>query len=220
MKGHSSPFGSVGNYFSFGNRANYGIVNNSSVTQYVCKKYSAANSTIAAKTDSEYLEAMSSRELDNGITNLCKVIPTLRYYISPTLSVAHNLQQEIGDCNIRKMKHSDTGIWQASICVSCHTSNLHTENDCTYTVITTPKQEVDDSKMPEYNFIFDLKKGQTIGLSLQPGLSFMYSGKYMTHRQSINQNHANANEVFINLASYGNERLYNHLKSTMKRIYK
>ena len=115
---------------------------------------------------------------------------------------------------MRKMQHSETDIWQVSICVSCQTSNLHTENDCTYTVITTPRQETWGRKRPEYNFIFELKKGETIGLELETGISLIYSGKY------FNENSGNASEVFINLASYGNERLYNHLKSIMKRIYK
>ena len=220
MKGHSSHFGSTGDYYSFGNRANYGMINNSSVTQYVSKKYTSGKKTLVAKKDAEHIERMGSRDIDCGIKNLCTVIPNLIDYISPTLNVAYNLQKDIGDFNLKKMEHSETGLWQAAVCVSCQTSHLHTENDCTYTVITTPRQETCGRKRPEYNFIFELKKGETIGLELETGISFIYSAKYLNHRQSYNENSGNASEVFINLASYGNERLYNHLKSTMKRIYK
>ena len=37
IKGNSSHHGSSGNYFSFGNRANYGLMNKSSITQCVPK---------------------------------------------------------------------------------------------------------------------------------------------------------------------------------------
>ena len=51
----------------------------------------------------------------------------------------------------------------------------------------------------------------TFGIKLEPGLSFIFSGKYLTHRQVIpdsNSKHGN----FLNIASYGNKRLYNHIK--------
>ena len=35
IKGNSSHHGSSGNYFSFGDRANYGLINNSLITQYI-----------------------------------------------------------------------------------------------------------------------------------------------------------------------------------------
>ena len=38
ITGHSSHFGSTGNYYSFGNRANYGLIGLSSLTQFVHKK--------------------------------------------------------------------------------------------------------------------------------------------------------------------------------------
>ena len=39
IKGNSSHQGSSGNYYSFGNRADYGITNDSSITQYILKNY-------------------------------------------------------------------------------------------------------------------------------------------------------------------------------------
>ena len=36
---HSTHFGSTGNYYSFGNRANYGMIDQSSLTQFVHKKF-------------------------------------------------------------------------------------------------------------------------------------------------------------------------------------
>lgn len=59
----------------------------------MCKQCSALNSITAARIDVEYLENVSSRDLDCGIKNICKVIPNLSNYISPSLNVAYNLQK-------------------------------------------------------------------------------------------------------------------------------
>ena len=115
---------------------------------------------------------------------------------------------------------SEYGIWQSSICETCQTSNLHTEDDCTYIVISTPLQDNSSISRPEYNFIFELRKGETIGIKLDPGVTFVFSGRYLMHRQMLNKNFKGQSNIFFNFASYGNKRLYNHLKSSIKRIYK
>ena len=53
--------------------------------------------------DSELLEVMVGRELELSITNLSKLIPKLNIYIAPVLSVVNEIQEEIGDCNIKEM---------------------------------------------------------------------------------------------------------------------
>ena len=50
---------------------------------------------------------------------------------------------------------SEAGLWQSSVCVNCQTSILHTENDCTYTVITTPNQGTNVVPI----FLFEIQKG-------------------------------------------------------------
>ena len=65
-------------------------------------------------------------------------------------------------------------------------------------------------------FCLSDKTKLTIGIQLDPGLSFIFSSKYLTHRQSIDDKTVNDGE-FVNIASYGNQRLYNHIKSTIKR---
>ena len=56
IKGNSSHFGSTGKYYSFGNRANYALIDNSSVTQYVSKKFKSDVKTKVAQLDAEYME--------------------------------------------------------------------------------------------------------------------------------------------------------------------
>ena len=216
IKGNSSHHGSSGNYFSFGNRANYGVINTSSITQYIPKKYRSVNRSITSMHDAELIEKIVGRELELSITYLSKIIPKLNLYIAPVLSVANEIQKDIGDCNIKEMECSSSGLWNCSLCISCQTEDLHTENDFTYTVINTPAQT---NNMVVANFLFELQDSLTIGIKLEPGLSFIFSGKYSTHRQAIDDRIINHGD-FVNLASYGNKRLYNHIKSTIKRTYK
>ena len=106
------------------------------------------------------------------------------------------------------------GLWQSSVCINYQTSILHSENDCNYTMITTPNQCT--KNVP--TFLFEIKKGYTIGLHMDPGLTFMFSGKYLFHRQMILDQKDTNDSTFINLASYGNDKLFNHFKSTVARV--
>ena len=150
------------------------------------------------------------RTISTRFEELTSVIPNICQYISPTLNVAHELQKEIGNCNLRSTAVSNVGLWQSSVCVNCQTSSLHTENDCTYTIITTPNQNI--STVPY--FLFDIKKGFTIGLEMNPGLTFMFSGKYLYHRQMILDEHNIDKSCYINLSSYGSEKLFNNFNLT------
>ena len=64
--------------------------------------------------------------------------------------------------------------------------------------------------------MFQLQDKLIVGIQLVPAFSFIFSGKYLTHKQSINDGTVNNGE-FVDIASYGNQRLYNHIKSTIKR---
>ena len=63
----------------------------------------------------------------------------------------------------------------------------------------------------------NFKKGFTLGLQMDHGLSFLFSGQYLFHRQMILDVKQPKDSSFFNFASYGSERLYNHLKSTYNR---
>ena len=220
ITGHSHHFGSSGNYYSYGNRANYGMINNSSVTQYVSKKYSNKERTLKAATNAAILDDRASEEMKNGIMALTTIIPNLKEYIAPTLNVIYDIQSTIGDIHMKKTTVSDYGMWQLAVGETCQTSNLHVEDDCTYTIICTPSQDYSAISQSEYNFLFEIKKGVTIGIKLERGVTLLYSGKYLMHRQMHNESIQGESNIFFNFASYGNERLYNHLKASIKRVYK
>ena len=211
---HSTHFGSTGNYYSFGNRANYGMIDQSSLTQFVHKKFKSLTKMKTARNKAEMFENLLGDDLKLGVESLVSVLPTIKEYICPTLNIAYNLQADVGDCNLQTTAVSNVGLWQSSICVDCQTSSFHTENDCSYTIITTPKQEKKCAPI----FLFELQKGLTIGLQMDPGLSFMFSGKYLYHRQMVLDNNDINEQAYINLASYGNDKLFNHFRSTVKRV--
>ena len=109
------------------------------------------------------------------------MIPTVKEHIAPMLNVIHNLQSDVLDLNMKRTSLSDHGMWQNYFFVNCQTTDLHTENNCTYTVVTVPNQK---EKTVPY-FIFEFKKGFTFGLQMDHGLSFLFSGQYLFHRQMI-----------------------------------
>ena len=102
---------------------------------------------------------MAGRELTQSIKYLSKLIPRLHLFISPTLSFVHDLQEEIGQCNIAKINGSESGLWMTAICLTCQTEKLHTEDDLTYTVISVPEQELTEH---EPFFMFELMNKFTL----------------------------------------------------------
>ena len=62
---HSSYFGSTGCYYSFGNRANYGMIDGSTIIQYTNKNYKVKKigkvTTSLSQVDSLYIESITSK---------------------------------------------------------------------------------------------------------------------------------------------------------------
>ena len=48
-------------------------------------------------------------------------------------------------------------------------------------------------------------------------LEFLFSGKYLRYRQYCNVDSLVDKELFFNLASYGNKRLYDHICKSFMR---
>ena len=67
-------FGSEGHYYSHGNKGNFGIVDGSSVGQYVIKPYKKESPTALAKEGAKVIEEMATQELGVGIDGLSKLI--------------------------------------------------------------------------------------------------------------------------------------------------
>ena len=103
------------------------------------------------------------------------------------------------------------------MCVNAETEEYHTEMDCTYTLIHVPNQKR-DTGWCKYHFLFDLSTAVNISFHMVPGMSIMFSGQFATHRQSCDTINRKESDVFINFASYGNARLYRHIRNSFKRV--
>ena len=97
---------------------------------------------------------------------------------------------------------------------------LHTENDYGHTVINVPQQKLIrgsiDSPIPM--FIFKLNDKQQLALPIVDELSFLYSGRFLSHRQDYKYGMNHNDEPFINISSYTNEKLFNHLRTSFTHL--
>ena len=204
--------GSTGKIYSYGNTANFGLVGKSSITHYANRKCNRL---------SHYkglcLEELSQMEMQCGIANLSNYIPLLPKLISPIIDVAFNLQQSQGDILLKEITGSKDGLWQTSMCVNAETQQFHTECDCTYTLIHV-SQQVRKNNPAEYYFNFNLMKERTFSIQMKASTSILFSGQHITHSQACSVVDNHDDNTFFNFASYGNARLFNHIRKSFERM--
>ncbi len=175
-KGNGTHFGSSGYYASFGNRANYNTINDSSITTYVNKK---SKNIIRQKDINEMtskFENMCSDELSIASTAFGKRISRIDMLLCPSLNVAYMKKQKNGNDILKAVVSSDTLMWQSQICVNASTAMFHNENDCTYTVITVPKKIL-LTKKKQRNvpcFLLHLNECNIVSIPMVNQLSFFF----------------------------------------------
>ena len=118
--------------------------------------------------------------------------------------------------DVASSKH---GVWQSQICVNAQTAELHTEKDCTYTIIGVPNQNMKALPKRQINnlFLLHLNNDNVFAIPMLPQTYFMFSGLFITHRQNSGGFSIANKESFFNVASYGNQQLFHHLRTTFKR---
>ena len=213
---HNKHHQSSGEYFSFGNKGAYKTVDGSSVGQYATKK----NSSIQQKSNVIIIEELIARELKQGIDILSSLQPAMSFKecISPVLNVAKKLQESIGDIKLKESSYSDYGIWKSVMCVNAETEEMHSEDDCSYTVITVPRQDAMKNKR-EYRFMFQLNNQECFAVRMNQPITFMFSGKFLLHKQSCSLHHPKgSDDLFINFGTYANKKLFNHIRCSFARI--
>ena len=147
------------------------------------------------------------------------MIPNIRSLIAPVLTVAYYQQASKGDINFKTVPSFKCGLWHSAVCINAQTTQFHTENDCTYTLITVPKQETNMKPFlrRQYNFLFKLKLHENIAIELVTGVTILFSGTFLTHRQHCDRASSSMDGIFFNFASYGTERLYRHIMTLFHR---
>ena len=85
---------------------------------------------------------------------------------------------------LKEVKTNLGGCWNSFLYVDGRTGQLHTERDCTYILITVPKHTI-IKNIPLCNnsvFLFKFGESEQIMLPLLSNTSFIYNGKFVTHR--------------------------------------
>lgn len=219
LNANNSHHDSKGFYASFGNKGSFNKSTYSSVGQYCNKKSASKEKQLQINDIADRYEKYAADEIARSTKCLSAILPKINKIISPIVSTAFELQSLKQDINIKERYASNSGCWQSSICVDATTGIFHTEHDCTYTLITIPNQTTMTSKKTgdNYHFLFSLMDKKVLNVPLHFGISFIFSAAFLTHRQNRNEYMLSNDEVFFNMASYGNKRLYNHIKKSFNK---
>ena len=95
----------------------------------------------------------------------------------------------------------------------------YVKEDCTYTLIKIPSQNktMNGKKGIVRIFMIHINKHMVISLPLYQNLTFLYSGKFITHRQYCDNNCYSNGSLFYNIGSHGNKIIYSHLRQSFLR---
>ena len=154
---------------------------------------------VKSSLNSAFIEQMINTELQSSILKVGKILPSLPKVIAPVIGVAHQLQLNTNDINITERYGSNVGIWQSSVGINAVTKEMHTEDDVTYTTISVPRQEFVSTDR-HYHFMFQFGQKYNVSLPLIAGTTLLFSGKFLTHRQTCNVHETTNDELFINFA--------------------
>ena len=113
--------GSLGKYYSYGNKANFGQKNLSSIGQYASKK-----TNLDSHLHGLCIEELSQNEMEISVEQLSKHLPLLKKLLSPIVSMANKIQSTVGSINLKQTSASEKGIWQTCMCVNAQTTEYHT----------------------------------------------------------------------------------------------
>ena len=222
-------FKSQGYIASFGNKGYYGMVNStSSVNQFVNKKAENKISQETIDKGALRFEKVCSDQLESSLGQLESTFPNISNIICPILNIVNQIETNTIELNFKKQQTGDNGLWQSSICVNAVTKLFHIERDVTYTLITVPKQKKVKSgckKNSETFFLFKLNNDNCIAIPMIDQTSFMFSGTMLTHRQFSMDGYMNKKKrecinPYFNIASYGNEKLFRHIRTSLNRNIK
>ena len=206
--------GSTGYYYSFGNLGSFSTINDSSVNNYCNKKVQNEKLQKGIDNIADQYEQLCCDEIQLAASSFDSTQPTIKYLTSTILDAANTM---LNDSEFKNPLYNKNGIgngcWKTVICVNAQTRDLHSENDATYTTITSPNQRRLKSK---YSFIFEVNETTKLKLLMNQGINIIFSGKFLVHHQQcMKQFHG---DLFFNFSSYGNKRLFTHLKQTIKRM--
>ena len=218
-RGGANHCNSTGYYYSFGNKGSYERVGNCSVGQYASKKSTSVEKTKRIGDNAVMLEKLCASHIKESVLAMENLLPNLSTLISPVVDTAFDMQVKHGPVGLKKVHNTNSGMWQSCMCVNARTSIMHTEDDCTYTFAKVPSQISSDVKNKDYQrmFLVQINKKELIALPLYMNLSFIFTGTFLSHRQQCTSESSTDGSRFYNIVSYGNKRLFFHIRKSFKR---
>ena len=210
---------SRGKIYSFGYQGVFKLIENSSVGLYSVRKRYVDERQVDVENTAATIEKMIGIEMAFATQSLSKIVRQIDRFIMPLLDTANRLQCSNGNILLKKKENECAAMWNTNICVNASTGEFHTENDTSYTLITVPQQDFKSQKNcgNTYNFLFKLNEGNQISLPLIPNVSCLFSGLFLYHRQKGNDSKEQLHKPFVNLSSYGNQRLFTHIRKSFTR---
>ena len=88
----------------------------------------------------DQIEDMITVEMNLAKLTLSKIVQQVERLILPALDVAHDMQRQYSDINLKLRGQSCDNMWSTNVCINATTEEYHTEKDTSYTLITVPLQ--------------------------------------------------------------------------------
>ena len=124
------------------------------------------------------LETPSASEVDKAIKNL-GIIPNVHRLVSSVVGVAYNIQATHGDTHLKRVETISAGLLQSKFCINTSTEKWYTENECSYILLSVPKQDC----INDYFFFFKLNSKKYTGIPMRSIVSFISSMKLLIYCQ-------------------------------------
>ena len=212
-------YGSTGEVYAFGNKPNYKICDQSSIGEYVNKTSKILKTRVRIDESSNIINEQCAEVVCDGMGILEKIIPPIKLLVSPILTAASKVQIKYKDVLIKDVKTTPSGFWNTMLNVNGATTQFHAELDCSYTLITVPRQAFCFKKCIDKlpTFLFQMSISHHAMLDLNEDVSIVYNGQFLVHRQNFNREDK-SEENFYNISCYGNNKLFNHLRKSLCRL--
>ena len=155
------------------------------------------------------------------INNLSRFVPRIISLMSHNLLNLQHYFEFVHNKSCDEVhKCFQNGIINSHLCVNAFTSQLHTEMDGSYTLITVPKQPDKEWQKVGTQFQFHISADNKFLIPMHENVCFLFSGYMLTHNQKNNiRLNEKGNIQFVNIATYANKRLFDNMKKSFKRRY-
>ena len=210
---------SSGTIYSQGYTAKYDKVGNDllSFNKFARKNNKKTKSNTELNIEHHNIETKIYKYLYGSMVECSRICHNIFEEISPKINkLQYHFNLQFNEEEDFLKRFTQSGMLNAHICINAMTEDCHTEKDSSYTLISVPNQEDRYYQQLDPKFMFHINDNFTIQIKMVEGTVMIYSGYTLNHHQMLNKNNLSRN-TFINLASYGNRRLFQNMLKSFER---